>query len=105
IEAAALRLCQRLPGLLATQQALAASLAAFRPYATMDQSDVDDCLDESGDWRSEAKTRVDVRHEIRDKIRSSIRKSVQAAAPDNADATQKQDVPAEPADSDSAATR
>ena len=35
--------CARLPALLASQQELAASLPAFRPYATMDQSDVDDC--------------------------------------------------------------
>lgn len=35
--------CARLPALLSSQQALAASLPAFQPYATMDQSDVDDC--------------------------------------------------------------
>lgn len=29
--------------LLASQQALARELPAFKPYATMDQSDVDDC--------------------------------------------------------------
>lgn len=105
IEAAALRLCQQLPALLATQQTLAASLPAFRAYATMDQSDVDECLDESADWGSDAKTRADVQHEIRSKIRSSIRKSVQAAAPDTDAATPKQDTPAEPAASESAATR
>jgi hypothetical protein len=32
-----------MPAMLASQQALAASLPAFKPYATMDQSDVDDC--------------------------------------------------------------
>ncbi|WP_372483941.1 DUF2884 family protein [Stenotrophomonas sepilia] len=43
IEAQAKRICERLPAMLASQQALAASLPAFKPYATMDQSDVDDC--------------------------------------------------------------
>lgn len=105
IEAAALRLCQQLPALLATQQALAASLPAFRPYTTMDQSDVDDCHDESDDWGNDAQTRAVVQHEIRNKIRTSIRKSVQSAVRDSAGATQKQDAPAEASDSESAATR
>ncbi|MBA0449711.1 hypothetical protein [Stenotrophomonas maltophilia] len=43
IEAQAKRICDRLPAMLASQQALARELPAFRPYATMDQSDVDDC--------------------------------------------------------------
>lgn len=43
IEAEALKLCAQLPPLLASQQALAASLPAFKPYATMTQEDIDDC--------------------------------------------------------------
>lgn len=43
IEAKARQLCELLPAMLATQQALAAALPAFKPYATMDQSDIDDC--------------------------------------------------------------
>ena len=43
IEAAAARLCQRMPDLLSTQQKLAAEMPEFRPYATMQQKDVDDC--------------------------------------------------------------
>ena len=43
IEAQAKRICDRLPAMLASQQALARELPAFKPYATMDQSDVDDC--------------------------------------------------------------
>lgn len=39
------RLCARLPALLQAQQAWAAAQPEFRPYATMDQSDVDDCKD------------------------------------------------------------
>lgn len=43
IQAAALRLCQRLPDMLASQQKLAAAMPAFQPYAKMTQKDVDDC--------------------------------------------------------------
>jgi hypothetical protein len=43
IQAAALKLCQRLPDLLTSQQKLAAAMPEFRPYATMEQKDVDDC--------------------------------------------------------------
>lgn len=45
MEAEAAKLCDHLPALLASQQALAAALPAFRPYATMDATDVDDCRD------------------------------------------------------------
>lgn len=43
IKAAAVKLCQRMPDLLASQQKLAAAMPEFRPYATMTQKDVDDC--------------------------------------------------------------
>lgn len=43
IEAEAMKLCKQLPPMLASQQALAASLPAFKPYATMTQGDIDDC--------------------------------------------------------------
>lgn len=43
IQAAAATLCTRLPGLLSTQQQLAAVMPEFRPYATMQQKDIDDC--------------------------------------------------------------
>ena len=43
IEAEAMKLCTRLPALLQSQQALAASLPEFRPYARMTQDDIDDC--------------------------------------------------------------
>lgn len=43
IEAQAQKLCALLPEMLTRQQALAAALPAFAPYATMDQSDIDDC--------------------------------------------------------------
>lgn len=43
IQAAAMRLCKQLPGMLASQQKLAAAMPAFKPYATMTQQDIDDC--------------------------------------------------------------
>jgi hypothetical protein len=46
-------LCTQLPPMLATQQKLAASLPAFRPYANMTQEDIDDCasdIEDEGAW-------------------------------------------------------
>jgi hypothetical protein len=43
IKAQAKTLCGMLPEMKAKQEALAAALPAFKPYATMDQSDIDDC--------------------------------------------------------------
>lgn len=43
IKVEAVKLCTQLPGLLAGQQALAASLPEFKPYARMTQEDIDDC--------------------------------------------------------------
>ena len=43
IEPAVLQICRRLPQLRDSQQALAASVPEFRPYATLEQDDVDDC--------------------------------------------------------------
>lgn len=43
IQAQAKLLCDRMPAMLATQQALAQALPEFRPYATMDADDISDC--------------------------------------------------------------
>lgn len=43
LEAEALKICVHLPRLLESQDALAAALPAFAPYATMEQSDIEDC--------------------------------------------------------------
>lgn len=43
IQPAVLRICQRLPQLRDSQQALAANLPAFRPYATLEADDLADC--------------------------------------------------------------
>jgi hypothetical protein len=49
IQAAAMKLCKRLPDMLVSQQKLAAAMPAFKPYATMTQKDVDDCGKEMTD--------------------------------------------------------
>ena len=38
-----LKICHRLPQLRDSQQALAASVPEFRPYATLDNDDVENC--------------------------------------------------------------
>ena len=43
IQPAVLQICRGLPQLRDSQQALAASLPEFRPYATLEQDDIDDC--------------------------------------------------------------
>lgn len=49
IQAAAAKLCKRLPDLLSSQQKLAAAMPEFKPYATMEQKDIDDCGKEMTD--------------------------------------------------------
>lgn len=49
-------LCTNLPAMLETQQQLAASLPEFKPYATLTQEDVDDCLndlEDEGAWSTQ----------------------------------------------------
>lgn len=76
IEAEAMKICAQLPPLLASQQRLADSLPAFKPYATMTQADVDDCAKEGkGSTRTDAE-RARVREEVRSRIRETIRGAV-----------------------------
>lgn len=46
-EAQARKICEHLAPMLETQRKLAEQLPVFRPYATMDQSDIDDCLSDT----------------------------------------------------------
>ena len=43
------KLCAHLGPLLETQQALAASIPELEPYATMDQGDVDECVEDAAE--------------------------------------------------------
>lgn len=54
VRASALKLCDRLPAMLETQQALAAALPEFAPYAKMDRSDIDDCRVDATDGKPPA---------------------------------------------------
>ena len=47
IQAQARLLCDRMPALLETQQALAQALPEFQPYATMDENDIRDCRNDA----------------------------------------------------------
>lgn len=43
VQPAVLAICRQLPEVMAAQQELAASLPAFRPYATLEPRDIEDC--------------------------------------------------------------
>lgn len=79
LEAYAMRLCLQLPALRATQQALAAALPAFEPYATMTAQAIEDCQDGHDDRDAQ---RAEVREEIRGGIRRSMRAAVGSESAD-----------------------
>lgn len=54
IEASALKLCDRLPALLASQNAVAEAVPEFKPYARMDQSDIAECARDVADAKAKA---------------------------------------------------
>ena len=74
IEQSAQKLCDLLPAMKATQDKLAVALPEFKPYASMDQSDIDDCMTENGnsDMQREA-IRGGIRAGIREGIRETVR--------------------------------
>jgi hypothetical protein len=78
IKLSARKLCDQLPAMLDTQTALAAAMPEFRPYATMDQDDIDDCYDDEDINVAQARTQV--QRQTREEIRTRIRESIQAAA-------------------------
>lgn len=80
IKVSAVKLCDQLPAMLATQQALAASMPEFKPYATMEQSDIDDCYNDEDLAEVRAKTQHEVRDNIRGGVRSGIRGGIQSVA-------------------------
>ncbi|GAA5009342.1 DUF2884 family protein [Pseudoluteimonas lycopersici] len=98
IEAAAMKLCDQLQPMVKTQQELAASLPAFKPYANLEQSDIDDCRKhDKGDGVavfSDA-DREEIRSDIRDGIRESIRGAVRTpSSPGSDDAAAEADAAA-----------
>lgn len=97
IEAEALKLCDDLPAMLETQQQLAASLPEFRPYATMEAQDIDECRDSVQNSDVErAMTQAKVRDDIRNGIRESVRAAVRGASAVGSEATEAEAAP-EPA--------
>ena len=96
IEQAALALCDRMPALLRAEQAAAAAVPEFTPYARMTQADVDDCREDAlRDTSPEAiarhgagardEVRDDIRRAIRDGIRDGVRAGAAATAGDGRD--------------------
>ncbi len=77
IEASAMKLCDQLPAMLDTQTRLAALMPEFRPYATLEQADIDDCYKDDSTGRRR-QVRDDVRQELRDGIRGGIQAAAQA---------------------------
>ena len=72
------KLCERLGPLYTQQQALAASLPAFAPYATLSQAEVDDCgKDNEGAVAADPAGRDRIRDEIREQIRKEVRAEIQ----------------------------
>lgn len=84
IKASVVKLCEQLPPLLETEQALVAALPEFAPYADMDEGDIDDCMDGDGkasvDDTERAAKQQEIRENIRDATRSGIRTTVQRIA-------------------------
>lgn len=89
IKTAATKLCGRLPAMMASQQKLAASLPEFKPYATMTQEDIDDCMkDSEGEHTAHhAELQSEIRDEIRSTIRETVRETVRNEAQEAAEAT------------------
>lgn len=84
LEADAKLICQQLTPLLQAQDALAAGLPEFKPYAGLEQADIDDCLKDGGTAvftgnKRSATSQAQVQSEIRDGIRQSVRSAVQQA--------------------------
>lgn len=76
IKQSATKLCALLPAMLGSQQKLAVAVPEFKPYATMTQEDIDECMKDTQD---ETTTQANVQSEIRQEIRSSIRETVRGA--------------------------
>ena len=86
LEANAKQICRQLPAMRESQQQLAASLPQFKPYATMTQENIDDCMKGDGVAVTDAgktQTRNEIRDEIRQDIRNSIRGAVHGTADDD----------------------
>ena len=84
LEADAKLICQQLTPLLQAQDALTAGLPEFKPYAGLEQADIDDCLKDGGTAvftgnKRSATSQAQVQSEIRDGIRQSVRSAVQQA--------------------------
>lgn len=83
VEAEAMKICDRLPGLYKAQQDLAAALPAFEPYAGMELDDVAECRTSHNDS-----------HEAGKDVGRAIGEVVKGAAPPDGDAARQADAAA-----------
>jgi hypothetical protein len=100
IEQQAMQLCRRLVTIKASQDVLAEQLPAFKPYATIDVSDVDDCGSKSGDSYAAGK---EVGGSLARAVKGEEEKTKQATGP--GDAAAQADAAATAADNDDAKNR
>lgn len=99
LEVEAMKICDLLPAMLASQRKLAASLPAFEPYAKMTQDDVDECGREvrksmagkPGAAVFSDADREAMRHDIREAVRDGVRSAVRQEPDADADAAHDQD--------------
>jgi hypothetical protein len=96
-----MQICTQLPAMLATQQRLAASLPAFKPFANMTQEDIDDCRKDGASVTTaeRGKIRDEVRQQVRENVRGTIRDVLRHRSGDEttADDTATRDPAATPA--------
>ena len=74
IETDAMKLCAQLPAVLSAQNDLAASLAAFQPYATLTQQDVDEC------GRAGGQLGAQVGQQVNRQVTQGVQQAMQRAA-------------------------
>ncbi len=86
IEQQAMQLCKRLVTVKVSQDALAASLPEFKPYATMDQSDVDDCGSSRNESYSTGEEASDSQAEKNESAEMDAAQQADAAATTEAEA-------------------
>ncbi|HZV23442.1 MAG TPA: hypothetical protein VFF93_06715 [Luteimonas sp.] len=99
LEVEAMKICDLLPAMLASQQKLAASLPAFEPYAKMTQEDIDDCGKEvrksmagkPGVAAFSDADRETMRNDIREAVREGVRSAFRQEADADADAARDAD--------------
>lgn len=99
IEVSARKLCDQLPAMLDIQTRLAATMPEFRPYATLDQSDIDECYEDH--HVDSAQIAAEVSAEVGKEVRESVGAAMGVDASDSGDADMNAAAEAEAASEES----